>query len=238
MTGRSVDQLLADIASLPTHYAGPLYQRALEAIVRHVGSNPILHSVETGAGHSTLLLSHLSQDHKVFSIAGPDAEYLKMFQSSSLLNRSSVEFIEGPTQRTLPLFRFTDPIQLALIDGPHSYPFPDLEYYYIYPHLDRGALLIVDDIQIPTIQNLFAFLKEDEMFQLVEVVGTTAFFRRTHAPVFDPPADAWEEQRYNAANFPAYPGLLARWSRTKVPAPVRKVLKRLAPEGVRKRLAG
>jgi hypothetical protein len=111
--------------------------------------------------------------------------------------------VEGPTQVTLPLHTFTDRLQLVLIDGPHAYPYPDLEYYYLYPHLDRDALLIVDDIHIPTISHMFDFIRADEIFALQEVIETTAFFRRTSAPAFSPFGDGWWTQRYNARAFEA-----------------------------------
>jgi hypothetical protein len=72
----------------------------------------------------------------------------------------------------------------------------------LYPHLDEGALLIVDDIHIATIGHMFDFLKEDEMFRLLEVVDKTAFFERTAAPMFDPYTDGWYEQNYNTSRFP------------------------------------
>lgn len=37
--------------------------------------------------------------------------------------------MEGPTQAPLPGHAFTHRLQLALIDGPHGCPFPNLEYY-------------------------------------------------------------------------------------------------------------
>jgi hypothetical protein len=43
----------------------------------------------------------------------------------------------------LPQYHFTR-LQLVLIDG-YGYPFPDLQYYFLYPHLETGALLILDD---------------------------------------------------------------------------------------------
>ena len=106
--------------------------------------------------------------------------------------------MEGPTQVSLPRHRFTEKLQLVLIDGPHGYPFPDLEYYFLYPHLETGALLILDDIHIPTVHNLFQFLRQDAMFDLEQTVQTTAFFRRTSAPTFDPLGDGWWLQNYNA----------------------------------------
>ena len=40
------------------------------------------------------------------------------------------------------------------------------------------------------------------MFELVEIVGTTAFFRRTAAETFDPYCDGWYLQPYNTSRFP------------------------------------
>ena len=121
-----------------------------------------------------------------------------------MLRPNVVTFVEGPTQVTLPAHRFTEKLQLVLLDGPHAYPFPDLEYYYLYPHLDVGALFILDDIHIPTVHNLFQFLRQDAMFELDEVVERTAFFTRTNAPVFDPVGDGWQEQNYNRAPLLRY----------------------------------
>jgi hypothetical protein len=191
------------------HRAGTFSSRALAALARHASAQPINYSVETGSGISTLLFSHLSEDHTVFAVDGGTGS-IRGVESSALLRRETVRFVEGPTQRTLPLYTFTHPLQLALIDGPHGYPFPDLEYYYLYPHLERDALLILDDIHIPTITNLFEFLSADEMFDLQEVVETTAFFRRTSAARFPPFEDGWWTQGYNRRVFESVPPELVR----------------------------
>jgi hypothetical protein len=177
------------------HGAGTVSAEALDAIARHASSRTFQHSAETGCGATTLLLSHLSAHHTVFALdIGGSIAHVRR---SPLLRKGVVSFVEGPSQCTLPEHHFPEKLQLALIDGPHAYPFPDLEYYYLYPHLEEGALLILDDIQIRSVHNLFAFLREDAMFRLDEVVRTTAFFTRTNAPVFDPWGDNWHHQRYN-----------------------------------------
>jgi hypothetical protein len=182
------------------HGAGTFSASTLEAIVRHASGRVIHHSAETGSGASTIMFSHLSADHTVFAMdAGTNS--VRGVQGSPLLRAAAVTFVEGPTQLTLPRHTFAHRLQLALIDGPHGYPFPDLEYYYLYPHLEEDALLIVDDIHIPTITNLFDFLKADEMFALEVVVETTAFFRRTAAETFAPTGDGWWTQRYNSRAF-------------------------------------
>jgi|SRR5262245_36231151 len=178
------------------HSAGTFSAPALEALFRHASAQPLQRSVETGSGASTLLFSHLSEHHTVFAMDGGTGS-VKAVQSSPLLRRDAVTFVEGPTQLTVPTYKFTGRLQLALIDGPHGYPFPDLEYYYLYPHLERDALLVLDDIHIPTIANLFEFISADEMFAVEEVVETTAFFRRTDADTFSPIEDGWWTQGYN-----------------------------------------
>jgi hypothetical protein len=77
-----------------------------------------------------------------------------------------------------------------------------MEYWKVYPHLEPGGLLVVDDIHIPTIRRLFDFIREDDMFRLLETVGKTAFFERTNAPTFSPVEDGWWLQKYNTRRFP------------------------------------
>jgi hypothetical protein len=173
-----------------------LSPRVLRAIARHAGERRISYTAETGAGGSTLLFSQLSDRHVVFAIEG-DHNILTRLRSSFLLASSRTEFVEGPTQRTLPQYRFDRPLQAVFLDGPHGFPFPQMEYFYFYPHLATDGLLIVDDIHIRTIHELYRFLRADKMFELLEVVEKTAFFRRTNAPLFDAFGDGWWLQSYN-----------------------------------------
>lgn len=178
------------------HSAGPLRPRVLETITLCCQEVQLRHTVETGCGASTLLFSHLSEQHTVFvDTSGNDS--LASVKRSSLLRPEVVTFVEGPTQLTLPKYKFEYSLDCVVLDGPHGYPFPDLEYYYLYPRLSVGALLILDDIQIRTINNLFRFLRADAMFHLECVVDTTAIFRRTNAPTFDPNGDGWWSQEFN-----------------------------------------
>jgi hypothetical protein len=140
------------------HSVGALSARTLDAIARAAHNRQIRHSVETGSGASTLLFSHLSDDHTVFALDDGNGSITNV-RRSPLLRQSVVTFVEGPTQATLPQYRFTEKLKLVLIDGPHGYPFPELEYYFRYPHLETGALLILDDIQIPSTTS-FSFCGE------------------------------------------------------------------------------
>jgi len=239
----SIDRVLRDVESLPAdwHGAGSLTADVLRAFCRHLSGRRLRHTAETGTGKSTLLFSHLSPNHTVFTRDDRgDGNSLRQVTDSPLLNRGSVEFILGPTQQTIPRYAFSHKFQVVFLDGPHGYPFPELEYYYFYPHLETDGLLIVDDIHIPTIYRLFEFLSEDEMFTTLAVVNTTAFFRRTARPLFDPLQDGWWLQAYNKARFPAVGPRPPEptWGqrlRARVPGPVkalvRKARARLRPSG-------
>ena len=205
------------------HTAGTFSARTFEAVATAARGLQIRHSAETGSGASTLLFSQMSGHHTVFALDNGSGS-VENVRRSPLLRRDVVTFVEGPTQVTMPQHRFTEALQLALIDGPHAYPFPDLEYFYLYPLLETGALLILDDIHIPTVHNLFQFLRRDAMFDLDEVVQTTAFFTRTSAPTFDPFGDGWQGQKYNAR-----PLLRYTW---------REEIKKLLPASTRRSAAG
>jgi hypothetical protein len=196
------NELLGRIAALPGdwHGAGCLSGNVIEAIYDYTTRGKCDFSLETGVGKSTLILSHTSKSH--FAFAADFGGSLKKTKESDLLNPGVVTFVEGRCQQTVPQFIFEQAIDFALIDGAHAYPFPELDYYYIYPHLREGSIMVVDDIHIPTIHNFFRFLKEDAMFSLDRVVDTTAFFRRSSAPTFDPLGDGWLHQGYNKRFFP------------------------------------
>ena len=228
--------ILAAIDALPADWplAGSLRPDVLRALARHAGTGSIRHSVETGTGKSTLLLSHLSPHHVVFTAddAG-HGDSLATVRAAHLLRADAVEFVVGPTQRTLPSHHFAAPLDLVLIDGPHAFPFPHLEYYFLYPHLAPGGLLVLDDIHIRTVNDVFRFLRSDAMFELEEVVHTTAFLRRTSASTFDPAGDGWWWQPYNLRRWPPPRGLSAwRTLVTLLPLRVQDAVRRLRGEPI------
>jgi hypothetical protein len=191
-------KILHELEQLPQtwHASGPLDVNVLKKIAHLCkGYGLIKQSVETGAGKSTLFFSQVSQNHTVFAI--DVGKSLTRVKESKLLEKQNVEFVEGPTQQTVPVYSFRSELDIVLIDGPHGYPFPDLEYYYFYPHIAEGGLLIIDDINIPSIKRMAKIIKSDDMFECLDLVGKTMFFQRTGAPLFDPLADGWWNQGYN-----------------------------------------
>lgn len=181
------------------HAAGALPLRNLLLIEKFLPAGEIS-SAETGCGKSTIFFSRIATKHKAFCLDDRRlgvSSSVNYFMDCPATRLNVVETIFGPTQMTLPAYRGHSPYDVVMIDGPHGFPFPELENYYLYPHLKAGALLIVDDIHIATIGRLADFIAEDSMFEIVEIADATAIFRRTDAPVFDPLSDGWWLQDFN-----------------------------------------
>lgn len=191
-------ELLNEISQLPAdwHGSGSMSQKILEAILFYAEQlDQVNYTAETGAGKTTLLFSNISKNHIVFALDNWGS--LSAAKSSALLLKDNIEFIEGPTQKTLPNYSFNNNFDIVLLDGPHGYPFPDLEYFYFYPHIATGGLLLMDDISIPSITRMYEILKNDEMWKFVDMIEKLAIFKRTNAPLIDPYSDSWWLQGYN-----------------------------------------
>lgn len=165
--------------------------RALDGIQRR---GPFESSAETGCGGSTIVLSHASRHHTAFAIEGTDHTITEL-RGHPDLQPQSVVFVEGETKNTLPGHVFEAPLDFVLLDGPHAYPFPQLEYSYLFPRIRTGGWIAIDDIQIPSVHELFRFLKQEPSVLLEEVIVRTAFFRRIKESALGP--DGWTEQGIN-----------------------------------------
>lgn len=164
---------------------------ALAGILRR---GPFASSAETGCGGSTIVLSHASERHAAFAIEGEHGT-ITALRGHRDLRHGSVTFIQGQTKDTLPGHRFECALDLVLLDGPHAYPMPQIEFAYLFPCLRAGGWMVLDDIQIPSVYELFAFLRQESSVVLEEVVVRTAFFRRVR--VEPPSPDGWMRQGIN-----------------------------------------
>ncbi len=162
------------------HASGAFGMNVLDKIVELSPPVPVV-SVETGCGKSTILFSHLSESYVCYTVDDSmQANGSLNFVKQCPLLRSE-RFVLGPTQLTMATSPPSSTIDVALIDGPHAYPFPELEYYYLYPKLRTNSLLKIDDLHIPTIARMYEFLCEDAMFDELHIEhGISSAYGRTH----------------------------------------------------------
>jgi precorrin-6B methylase 2 len=171
---------------------------ALEALAKR---GPFQFSAETGCGGSTIVLSHVSNQHTAFAIEGTERTITGLRQHADF-RPDNVAFVEGETRRTLPQHRFEDPLDLALLDGPHAYPFPQLEFAYLFPQVRAGGWVVLDDIQIPSVYELVRFMRMESSLVLDEVAVRTAFFRKIRESDLGP--DGWQHQAMNRRGILRY----------------------------------
>ena len=181
------------------HDSGNLNPAVLRAIANHAARIGARDTAESGCGLSTVLLSTVAERHTCFTIAAGNS--LERVQNVPHLRQDRVNFVVGPSQVTIPRHSFSRPLDLVLIDGPHGFPFAHVEYYFFYQRIRKGGILVVDDIHIPTVRQLYDVLRDEKMWVHVDEVLTTAFFQRSDAPLFDPYGDGWERQQFNQRHF-------------------------------------
>lgn len=186
--------------SIPRNHAGHAFPtRSLEDIEALLPSS-MNYTAETGCGKSTILFSNLSRKHFVFALNDLELESqssVAFYRDCPITVQESLIEIFGPTQVTLPPYQHEYLYDCVLLDGPHGYPFPELEYYFFYSKIREGGFLIIDDVNIPTIGRMADILCEDQMWEYVALVSCTLILKRTSFPTFDPTGDNWWSQLYN-----------------------------------------
>ncbi|MCW5962756.1 MAG: class I SAM-dependent methyltransferase [Bryobacterales bacterium] len=189
LSAEELRELVVEAASF--HPWDAMAPAALEAIASR---GPFQASAETGCGGSTILLSRISESHTAFAIEG-ESRTITALRARPDLRVTSVNFVEGETKTTLPVHSFSQPLQLILLDGPHAYPQPQMEFVYLFEHLSPGGWLVLDDLQIRSVHDLYRFLLQEEFVELEDVVVRTAFLRKVAHPPGGP--DGWHLQRWN-----------------------------------------
>jgi hypothetical protein len=167
--------------------------RALSAIARR---SPFDCTAETGCGGSTIVFSQLGNQHIAFGIEGENRTITEL-RARSDLRQDVVVFVEGATKATLPAYPFATQLDLVLLDGPHAYPLPQLEYTYLFPHIKQRGWLVLDDLQIPSVHELFSFLCKERSVVLEEVIDRTAFFSKVRNMDAETGPDGWWLQGIN-----------------------------------------
>ena len=164
------------------------------AAIRERG--PFTSTAETGCGASTIVFSHCSRHHTAFAFEGENRTITSLRQRTDL-GAGTLVFVEGLSKDTLPGFAFAAELDLVLLDGPHAYPQPQVEFTYLFPHVRLQGWLVLDDIQIPSVHELFRFLRRAPSVALEETVGRTAFFRRIGKSDAEDGPDGWWLQPMN-----------------------------------------
>jgi predicted O-methyltransferase YrrM len=169
-------------------------------------------SLEVGCGVSTVVFAAAGIPHLTVSPVRQEYERIEQYCAAAGVSTASVVFREGFSDRVLPTV--DRDVDLALIDGAHSFPHPVVDFHYVSRLLRPGGVLLLDDIPIPSVGGVYRFLRDDERWEQVDLVDHRAAAFRLVGVL--PDGDPWGDQRGNAT-YPDYSFLpLAQRSRVEL----------------------
>ena len=172
-----IDQLLADQPVIHGDITHGLIPEAIEHIGRTV--KPGDRTAETGSGHSTIAFALTGAQHTCVVPDEDEIAAIRRYCEAEGISLESVTFHANVSERVLPGLDLA-PLDLALLDGSHSFPQVFIDFFYLGDPLRPGGTLIVDDIQLWTGRILRDFLAEEPGWEPVtELRGRTAVFTKT-----------------------------------------------------------
>jgi hypothetical protein len=155
-----VDQLLSD---RPAFHLGGECQwnslpQTLQAICRVVEPGHI--TLETGVGASTVVFAACGAHHTAISPEGEEHRRVLEYCQQIGVDTSRLKFVEGLSDDVLPSILTRErTLDVAFIDGAHSFPFPEVDWFYATRSLKVGGHLLMDDVPIPAVTPLFRLMR-------------------------------------------------------------------------------
>jgi hypothetical protein len=150
-------------------------------------------TLETGSGISTLVFALRRTDHIAITPNATEVAAIENYAHANQVPLDRVRFVIEPSDRYLPGCEIKD-LDLVLIDGKHAFPWPIIDWFYTADRLKKGGILILDDLQMPSVSILKDFIAEDPRWQPVRSFGKrTLAVEKAVASVHDV---AWHMQPY------------------------------------------
>jgi predicted O-methyltransferase YrrM len=134
-------------------------EKALSYLLETV--QPDWRTLEIGTGYSTVIFASKSAEHTVISPLEEEHARIKQWGGLHGLSLNNVRFLAGDSERLLPSLQ-TEPLDLILIDGWHSFPSPFINWYFTASLLKVGGILVLDDTQLRTYHILSQFLLSEK----------------------------------------------------------------------------
>lgn len=215
--GTLVDRLLADPPAVHAMAAGPDAEIGIWSTDRDCyvllaeHASPGAHTLETGSGLSTVLLAALGSNHTCITPSQAEADRILAYCDGHAIDSSALTFEIGCSDEVLPGMSRKPLLDLVLIDGNHGFPAPILDWYYAASRLAPGGLVVFDDIALPAVAHLCAFVDRDPRFSVHRRTEKWAAYRRTGQG--DLRQDWFEQPFYTApapASLAAIPGRAVR----------------------------
>ena len=158
-------------------------------------------TIETGVGASTVVFADGGANHVAVSPAPDEHQRVRDYCAQIGVDDSRTNFIVGLSDDVLPsLLGRERTLDAAFIDGAHSFPFPEVDWHYISRALKIGGRLLMDDVTIPSVAQVFRHMRLEPNWRLDGVFDNRA---ASFTLLAEPGPEEWTNQAYNDG-FPDY----------------------------------
>lgn len=160
-------------------------------------SGPGTDTLETGSGLSTVLLAAVGARHTCVTPAEVEADRILAYCADRGIATTSLTFEIGCSDDVLPRFASEQLLDLVFIDGNHGFPGPVIDWYYAGSRLRPGGLLVIDDVALPAVAHVCAFLDRDPRWTAHRRTAKWVAYRRLTAGGL---RQDWYEQPFYATS--------------------------------------
>lgn len=143
--------------------------------------------LETGAGLTTLLLLALGAT-RVTSVDPTPGLHERILEEASRrgIDTGPLEYIGERSEVALPgMYQAGQSFDLCLLDGAHTWPTVFVDFCYANACLRQGGVLLLDDVQLHAVRQLFLLLAAQPGYRLVSEQWDwklAAFVKETREP--------------------------------------------------------
>ena len=197
-----VQQLLAD---KPAFHKGGTWRwdalpGTLEAVRRSVRPGNV--TLEVGTGVSTVVFVAAGARHTAVSPDPTEHQLIRDYCKKIGVDDSNLEFLVGLSDDVLPSHLTSErTLDVALVDGAHSFPFPVIDWHYVARALKVGGKLLLDDVPVPAVRPVFRHMTLESGWRLDAIFDNRAAeFTLLREPA---PGDEWMDQPFNR-EYPDY----------------------------------
>ena len=159
-------------------------------------------TLEVGAGVSTVIFAACGAQHTSISPDPDEDALIRKYCQSIGVDDGRITFLEGFSDDVLPRHLTRErTLDVAMVDGAHSFPLPIVDWYYVARALKVGGRLLLDDVPIPATMPVFRHMRLDPHWRLD---GTHDNRSAAFTLVVEPDAaDDWIDQPFNRG-YPDY----------------------------------
>jgi predicted O-methyltransferase YrrM len=191
---RIVEQLLAErpiFHAADTAWSWPAKPNVLRTLASQV--SPGDRTLEVGCGASSVVFVAMGAEHTAISPDPWEHGKVREYCDRLGLDHSSLKLIDGYSDQVLPNLDPGAGLDVAFIDGDHSFPYPAVDWHYVNRMLRVGGLLLLDDVQSAAVGVVCRSMLASPNWECLEIIDRqAAAFRKLADGYLD-----WQEDPFS-----------------------------------------